>query len=410
MMETTPSSFVKFVVPDESRCSRVGGTVFQYFQCQRSRRTNIKQKLFVFERLVVTSLEAAKIPLYDALVHDISTWVSLVNLEEFWLIAMIDFNLLTNSSCGQIISAEVFCSLCAQLGLHVSSADLCRTYCDDASGVHAFFARFKPFPVRICTSLNGILEDALVNDLVELERECWKPELRLSNDVLRSRLSLEGSPPFLVLPLSEDKVVGVLYVQRVMSVESLEGVTCSTLGSRHNPRGCVVQLLYINIHPCLDLGCGSLLRTFALCMAALTPCINSVVAISRCRNYLNERTAFAGFDDYVRACAIGDKNDPGVGFHLSGGAKITKVIKNFRPEDIENDGCGVLVTYRVRGDDTGKTDFDNSRDSSINSTSLAAAPKASLSRMSKDDFFHMIKYIAVGSFGLDIGSITANMD
>ena len=46
-----------------------------------------------------------------------------------------------------------------------------------------------------------------------------------------------------------------------------------------------------------------------------------------------------------------EKGDRGVQFHTARGALRRQVIPNFRPEDVENHGTGVLIEYVLRGDE-----------------------------------------------------------
>ena len=75
--------------------------------------------------------------------------------------------------------------------------------------------------------------------------------------------------------------------------------------------------------------------------------------------YLPSHLAFVRASDFKTAKKVGDgsyedycftnngAHDPGLAFHVKAGAKIHAVIDNWWPEDVENDGNGVFMSYVV---------------------------------------------------------------
>lgn len=162
----------------------------------------------------------------DNLREEILCWTSLKSLEELWLFSTTEFR----SPESSHLLPQNLVSTCASCGLLAPTFDRIRIYAE--TKVDAIFARFMPFPFRICYSvIGGDIEYGhdLMSNLLALEKECWEPHMRLSEEKIRIRLSLRNSPPFFVKPLSDDRVVGVLYVQRVKSFDNLEGVTFQNL-------------------------------------------------------------------------------------------------------------------------------------------------------------------------------------
>ena len=95
-------------------------------------------------------------------------------------------------------------------------------------------------------------------------------------------------------------------------------------------------------------------------MAELDDSIHSIVAVTRCRKFCGKSTRLDSLVNYIGACERGEETDPGVSFHFSGGAFFIKIVENFRPEDNDNLGCGVLIKYSLKGSHTCSNLLDDS--------------------------------------------------
>ena len=188
--------------------------------------------------------------------------------------------------------------------------------------------------------------------LVQLERDCWVEHLQQEEAVLQKRLEYfpEGQ---LVLEVESSsggwKLAVSLYTQRLSSAAQLENVEYCDLSSLHQQDGPLLQLLSIQTgKDHANSGYGGVLRDHALTLASLDDSIQSVVGVTRCRAYGAAAIAQPGLsmENHI------EKGDRGVQFHTAKGALTRQVIPNFRPEDVENDGTGVLIEYVLRGDET----------------------------------------------------------
>mmetsp|Transcript_46575 Transcript_46575/g.100381 ORF Transcript_46575/g.100381 Transcript_46575/m.100381 type:complete len:425 (-) Transcript_46575:162-1436(-) len=179
--------------------------------------------------------------------------------------------------------------------------------------------------------------------LMKLEATAWSEEMRATAEVVRKRLLVVPTGNF-VCEL-DGKVVSVLYTQRVSSVDIVDEQTFMSLSDFHRPDGRVLQLIAISVDPEVrKLGIGNELRGFALHLARVEPSIDCVIGVTRCRSFQD----FNGtMEDYVKGHVNGTTFDPVVGFHTGFGAKVQRLVHNFRPEDTENNGIGVLIKYDV---------------------------------------------------------------
>ena len=191
--------------------------------------------------------------------------------------------------------------------------------------------------------------------LLQLEASCWEEHLRASRQQIQSRLALRPRHQFVVE--EQGRVSGVLYTQRIESTEALVCGRFERQEDLHSPEGSVVQLLAIAVQSREGGNCAAFLRDHALAVAKDEPRVRSVVAMTRCSAYVPREVSVSTepgrtssstssstslYDDYVGGC-----KDPTIFFHVSGGAEIVKIVHGYRPEDLNNEGCAVLIEYSL---------------------------------------------------------------
>ena len=107
----------------------------------------------------------------------------------------------------------------------------------------------------------------------------------------------------------------------------------------------------MDIHVCqtfsaeLGRAVGDELRAFALDVAMFAPGVSGVCAVTRTRGFRatqrsEPRLTYA---EYVRR--NGGTHDRGLLFHVGNGARVVRPVFDWRPADVENDGCGCLIEY-----------------------------------------------------------------
>jgi hypothetical protein len=134
-----------------------------------------------------------------------------------------------------------------------------------------------------------------------------------------------------------------MYTQLLAGMNVLlhESNSFATQEDLHRSTGySALQLLGVAVLPDfahLQIGAG--LRDFVLQLAHSDGAIESVVAMTRCSSSTDE----ADEVEYVKKAMKGD--DPTLQFHMSGGARVVQVVRQYRPEDALNLGNAVLIQY-----------------------------------------------------------------
>jgi len=178
--------------------------------------------------------------------------------------------------------------------------------------------------------------------LLRLETACWPAELRSPEAVLRRRLQ-EGGGAHCVLE-DESGVVAAAYTQRIAGLEVLRQARWQALDALRQDDGPLLQLLGVNVLPeAQDRGLGDRFLEFLLQWAELTPGVEGVAGVTRCRE---RPPAGVDYAAYVGARdAEGLPLDPILRFHARHGAAMLGPLPGYRPEDAVNEGHGVLLAY-----------------------------------------------------------------
>ena len=182
--------------------------------------------------------------------------------------------------------------------------------------------------------------------LLDLEASCWPEPLRGTEAMLRQRL--KQFPKGQCLLKLEGRIVAAIYSQRIETVVELSGTTFAEALTRHRPDGAVLQLIAVNVQPEVQhLGLGDQLLEFMLQYAALMVGVEWVAGVTRCLHFRG--AGATEMEDYIRQLNNrGQPLDPVLSFHAHHGATIAQVLPGYRPEDRDNHGCGVLVTYDLK--------------------------------------------------------------
>ena len=130
----------------------------------------------------------------------------------------------------------------------------------------------------------------------------------------------------------------------------MQQATYRKISSLHSTGGPIIQLLSINVDPALQgQGLSDQLLEFVLQWSLIEGDIQKVVGVTRCQNY--KETPHTTLQDYIQKHEQHPHGiDPVLRFHTSHGAKIVGVIPNYRSEDRDNQGAGILIEYTIRDD------------------------------------------------------------
>jgi len=215
----------------------------------------------------------------------------------------------------------------------------------------------KNFIVRPCR-----LDD--IPALLAIDRACWPENLRLTTKEIerRHRTFAEGQ---LVVEY-EGRVVSVLYTQRINDLDKVLSLRYADYLSAHDDDGRYWHLLGLSTAPDYQsLSLGEHLLEHVLDLAALTSKVEAVYGVTRCLGYRDQSAPMA---DYIfMKDAQRNPVEPLLRFHCSHGATIERVVPGARPEDLDNEGAGILIRYdltpRLQGPGRGGALVYDSKDS-----------------------------------------------
>lgn len=185
-----------------------------------------------------------------------------------------------------------------------------------------------------------------ISDLMELEKQCWAPHLQEPQKELERRITLYGNESLVIE--QSGKVVAVNYAHRIPSIEVLQYGEWKKLAESTVNEGNIIRLVTLNVEPTYGArGFGDQLLEFLLYWRSLQENVTKVVAATRCSEF--QKHPDKTMEEYVflkddRGLPI----DPTPHFHVQHGAIIIGPIPNYRVEDIDNRGYGVLIEYAVK--------------------------------------------------------------
>ncbi|BAQ74672.1 polyketide synthase [Pseudomonas sp. Os17] len=179
--------------------------------------------------------------------------------------------------------------------------------------------------------------------LLALEQACWPEGGRVDAAILRRRLSQDPAGQ-LALEF-QGALVGVIYSQRIARIEELFAVNFATVDQLFHGQGSTVQIQSLNILPEHQYsGYGDQLLEFMLQYCTLRNGVDTVVGVTRCKDYPKHRHLAQA--DYLHGRdERGVLLDPVLRFHELHGARIERLVPGYRPADADNHGHGVLVRY-----------------------------------------------------------------
>ena len=194
-----------------------------------------------------------------------------------------------------------------------------------------------------------------VRRLAEIEAACWPPGVAADAECFAARL--RAWPEGQWAAEMDGRVVGVATSQRIRPGFLLaEPVTYErvTDGNRfarsHCPDGEVFQLVGVSVSPeARGARLGRVLVDHELAFARALPGVRRIVGFTRPVGYC--RRPDLPVEEYAALRREdGRWADPVLDFHLGAGARIVSFHPNFRPEDPEALGYGILIEYPMGGE------------------------------------------------------------
>ncbi|QYF93475.1 SDR family NAD(P)-dependent oxidoreductase [Massilia sp. PAMC28688] len=180
--------------------------------------------------------------------------------------------------------------------------------------------------------------------LVEIDNGCWAEAMRIAPAEFARRVSEHPDEQFVLE--KDGAAIGVLYTQPIGALDDVHRSHWRDIVRVRQAGGAVRQFISLNILPSKrDSALGDQLIDFAIDCTRASSQYERIGAVSRSSGYPAHRARMA-LSDYIGLRRPGGQlADPMLSFHESHGASIVGLVPNFREEDVDNDGCGVLVHY-----------------------------------------------------------------
>jgi len=259
-------------------------------------------------------------------------------------------------SLQHLVEADVFIMAAAEAGLFTKPAFL-KYYPKTFPFTRITLNWFKKRPY--------IIRHARLTDLpflLELET-IWAEPLRVSETIIKQRL-VRFPAGQCVLEM-DNRIVGVVYSQRIADTQVLKQATYAGIPSLHTPKGSVIQLITINVLSEMQhLGLGDQLLEFMLQYCTVKNGIERIAGVTRCKNYTQQHEPMAVYIQQKNE--QGQYIDPILRFHHNHGAQIKSIVHDYRPKDVDNEGHGVLIEYDIHHRTTGAKSLSIDKNSSLN--------------------------------------------
>lgn len=287
-------------------------------------------------------------------VHSLTPEVILASLDNN---ESLHFDALQAFSGQYLIPAEIFLMSAAESGLF-SKKDFAKKYPRTFPYARITLNYFEKRSYTL-----GYAKTTDIADLLQLEADCWPEHLQVKPEILLKRI--KQFPEGQIIVKMNSQIIGVIYTQQISNVEELKNTPFHLINTLHTPKGNIIQLLAINITPSMqDRGLGDALLSFVLQWCTLKAGIEKVVGVTRCLNYKNYSNL--SLQEYIEKHNTNEKGlDPILRFHTSHGAKIVDILPNYRQEDVDNKGAGILIEYAIHEETITEAFISNNQNSKI---------------------------------------------
>lgn len=192
----------------------------------------------------------------------------------------------------------------------------------------------RPYFMRLAT-----LSD--LKPLKLLERMCRPKGLQMGTKELRDRI--EKYPEGQIVLQSHEDILGVLYSQRLYSIECLREHDSDSVEKLHEPNGSFFQILALNITPTQsEHKLSEEFLEFVLQKASLTPDLTHVFEMVPLSEYPG--AAKISIEEYLK-----NQTDPALHMHLKHGTKVRGAIPDYYSSfNGSKEGYGVLIIYPLK--------------------------------------------------------------
>jgi GNAT superfamily N-acetyltransferase len=191
-----------------------------------------------------------------------------------------------------------------------------------------------------------------VDRLAQVERESWPAPLAASPQEVESRIAV--FPAGQLLAEVDGQPAGVAWAQRLdadwfaHTPAHYDRLTDrGTLVGTHRPQGSIYHLIGVGVAQAgRGFGLGRQLVDRQVEQARQMPGVARIVGFTRPVGY--HRHTNVPIDEYVELRTLSDRPvDPMLAFHLGSGARLVSVHADYRPDDAEACGYGILIEYPI---------------------------------------------------------------
>ncbi len=197
-----------------------------------------------------------------------------------------------------------------------------------------------------------------VKDLLEIEKQVWASHLQQSKKDIERLVRLYAQESLVIE--EQGKVVAVNFAQALPTIDNLAKGTWKTLAVSPQTTGPVIRLITLNVdNTQWNKEYGDHLLDFLLYWCSLQENVTSVIGATRCSQL--PQHSDKTMEEYIQMKdEQGLPVDPILHFHACHGAKILGLIPNYRQEDVDNQGYGVLIEYSIKTREQGKPSISTS--------------------------------------------------
>ena len=188
-----------------------------------------------------------------------------------------------------------------------------------------------------------------VKELARLESDCWPGTMAASEDQIAARLAAYSDGQWVAE--SSGRLLGYSSAQRIdagrlstLPLTYASVTDCDRFTASHDPEGSLYQLVGVSSHPSTrGQRIGRQLIDLQVSRGWALSGVHTVLGFTRPTG--RHLSPGVSLDEYVSSHENGSTTDPTLAFHTGAGAIVLSHHAEFRPNDRESLGSGVLISY-----------------------------------------------------------------